>query len=165
MANTTEMMSIEAVQQVVERILANAFACVVHATVTRITDEERRNQVYRCEIQGDHPDLPSSVIVKQALHGNGIFNDWAGVQFLSQLGVSISPRYFGGDRQTGLLLIEDIKDAKGIHDVLLDGTAVESKSHFVLVCPGAWSNARAHNRAGAGISRNSRRVGIGPFRQ
>jgi len=128
MVNKNDMVTIETVKEVAERILSNTFKCTVRTTVSRITDEDRRNQVYRCEIQDAPAGLPRSVIVKQAMHGNGILNDWAGVHFLSQLDASISPRYYDGDRQYGLLIIEDIRDAKGIHDILLHGTAAEAES-------------------------------------
>jgi hypothetical protein len=51
-----------------------------------------------------------------------VFNDWAGLAFLGTLGADppLAPRLHGGDRATGLLVLEDLGPAATLQGALLD---------------------------------------------
>ena len=65
--------------------------------------ERRRNLVVRC-----HSDDGSTVIIKQAHEPNQlIWNDWAAVAFLYELG-RFGPRYLGGDREGRFFVMSEM---------------------------------------------------------
>jgi hypothetical protein len=82
-----------------------------------------RNRVLRCKVvrvgHGGH-GAPETVVVKQPRSGYdpdqavwptvGLLNEWAGLQFLGELGVSppLAPRFYGGDRTAGVIVLEDL---------------------------------------------------------
>jgi hypothetical protein len=88
---------------------------------------------------------PTSAIVKRAAVGNDeiydpsggafpapawrLFNDWAGLAFLDQVAGStpIAPRLYGGDRNAGLIVLEDLGTGETLDQVLLarDAQAAE----------------------------------------
>ena len=88
-------------------------------------------------------DFPSSLIVKQAKgeydpEGKwgaawNLFNDWAGLQFLDELLVEgefntrFFPQFFGGNRDRGFVVMEDINRGSVLSDLLLgdDGDQAE----------------------------------------
>jgi hypothetical protein len=49
-----------------------------------------------------------------------LFNDWAGLQFLTEVGGSLppAPRFYAGDRQAGLIVLEDLGDGESLDDLL-----------------------------------------------
>ncbi len=72
------------------------------------------------------PDFPASVIVKASRLGRGhIFNEWASLQFLNRIGElgGLVPSFYGGDRALELLVMEDLGQVRGRHDLgcILEG--------------------------------------------
>ena len=83
------------------------------------------------------PDAPTSVVVKQVLGDERaaydprntdpdspawrLLNDWAGAEFLSQVAddASPGPRFYGGDRAAGFIVLEDLGMGKTLADLLL----------------------------------------------
>jgi hypothetical protein len=50
------------------------------------------------------------------------WNEWAGLEFLSELGVPV-PEFLGGDRELGFLLMEDLGAHPGLADLLIGSDA------------------------------------------
>lgn len=105
-----------------ERVLSTA---VGHATqltqVEFISERGRRNLLLRCHCSSD-PGLPPSLIIKK-VNANSynpnnsnswdtlrFFRDWIGAQFLSTISDQYphSPRFYGGDRTLGFIILEDV---------------------------------------------------------
>jgi len=111
-----------------------------------ISEEERRNRLLRCAIANPPGDLPASVIIKQVVakeynpdqidswDTQRFFRDWAGAQFLSSLpgAPAHSPRFYGGDRQLGFIILEDL--GEGHHSLvepLLEGDAASAEAALI----------------------------------
>ena len=60
---------------------------------------------------GDY--LPGSAALANGAHG--FFNDWAALEFFARLSNSplLLPRFFGGDREAGVLVMEDLGEGVG----------------------------------------------------
>lgn len=119
--------------------------------IERISDPDRRNQLLRCHLVQAPAGTPVTVMVKRRRPGDydpeahhtaatrGLYRDWAGLQFLSELGAEIgteiagSPRFYAGDRAAGLILMEDLGSARRLDDHLLDGTAEEAERGLLML--------------------------------
>jgi hypothetical protein len=108
-------------------------------------DGSERSHVFRMRLVEGSAHAPTSVIVKRAAVGSDeiydptagafpapawrLFNDWAGLAFLDQVAGSnpIAPRLYGGDRSTGLIVLEDLGTGETLDQVLLarDAQAAE----------------------------------------
>ena len=112
---------IQETRSIAERVLSETFGGVV-----RIEDGialKERAHVARFAVREGPGSAPASVIVKRARVWEGqsydpdstdlrapsahLFNDWAGLQFLSQVAgdASIAPQFYGGDRAAGLFVL------------------------------------------------------------
>lgn len=95
-----------------------------------------RTQVYRFSLLENPVDAPQHVIVKAMPVTEGIsaasnttpenafqllFNDWAGLQFLSEIAPdsALAPRFYAGDKTHGLIVMEDLGTGNGLHHLLL----------------------------------------------
>jgi hypothetical protein len=95
-----------------------------------------RTQVYRFSLLEKPVDAPQHVIVKAMPMTEGIaeasstspenafrllFNDWAGLQFLSEVAPhpALAPRFYAGDKAHGLIVMEDLGAGNGLHHLLL----------------------------------------------
>jgi hypothetical protein len=135
-------------EQVAERILAQTWGGRVRLAegVSPRGDSERAN-VLRCAVLDAPSGAPASIIVKRvrvqeresydpaATEGPSVrlFNDWAGLQFLSELRAQLppesgaesgqepplAPRFFGGDRAEGVLVMEDLGEGDSLVQPLL----------------------------------------------
>jgi len=98
-----------------------------------------RSTVARCLLRADRADAPVSVIVKSTRGAHSDYNaedggphsaagrlltDWAGCQFLADLSPSepLAPRVFAADRETGVLVIEDLGDGASLSSFLQTGS-------------------------------------------
>lgn len=125
----------------VERALSRNQALVSVTETEVLSEEDRRNLVVRCSIAGGH-GLPDSVLVKQARGDYDAANlaqwdsmrllrDWLGAEFLSAVAPGEhAPRWLGGDRELGLVILEDL-----------------GSQHESLVQPLLGSDASAGERA------------------
>ena len=116
-----------------EALLSASLATEVRVTgAVRLTAEGRRNVILRCAVAGAPDGGPTSVIIKQAAgddpHGR-LFSDWAGAEFLDGVaGTSRhSPRFHGGDRGLGLVVLEDLGDHRSLVEPLLGGDAAGAR--------------------------------------
>ena len=114
----------EALRASAERVLSATFAGAVQLDHGEALRE--RTHVSRFSLRSGPAGVPASVIVKRARVDEDVayepdsnepdssaarlFNDWAGLQLLSQAAGpdSIAPRFFGGDRAAGLFVLEDL---------------------------------------------------------
>ena len=114
-----------------ERLLSKVCKDRIHISqVERLTEKGRRNLLLRCFI---HPvsGLPSSFIVKkvEAQYNRDrtnwdtkrFFNDWTGSQFLNTISSEFqhSPILYGGDRDLGFIVIEDVQHQNTLVEPLL----------------------------------------------
>ena len=98
------------------------------------TLDSRRFIVSRLSVRSAPRDAPGTVVAKQVLPASvesydpdapdgsawWLFNDWAGLQFLTEVmeGEPVSPRFYGGDREGGLFALEDLGSGPRLQDVL-----------------------------------------------
>jgi hypothetical protein len=101
--------------------------------------------VLRCRVKQAPTSFPTTVIVKQAkqrgeqvydpmhtdLHSLAprLFNDWAGLQFLDEIGsrYHFAPSIYGGDRALGYIVLEDLGDVTSFDQVLLTEGAARAE--------------------------------------
>ncbi|HMN30738.1 MAG TPA: hypothetical protein PKE45_21475, partial [Caldilineaceae bacterium] len=106
-----------------EQLLSQRSVRTVKFTnVECITDEDRRNRLFRCSVEKPSAGIPASLILKQVVAKNyqpddatagdtvRFFRDWVGAEFLSNLpgDPGHAPRFYGGDRQLGFIILEDL---------------------------------------------------------
>jgi thiamine kinase-like enzyme len=118
---------------VAERMLSEAFGSQIHFTnIERLSEPERRNLILRCSITPTG-DFPSRFIIKKvevksyqpddpkSWDTQRFFSDWVGSQFLSSLGngVSHGPRFYGGNRDAGFIILEDLGPHRSLVEPLL----------------------------------------------
>ena len=116
-----------------EKILASASGTRVQIKeIKRLTEPGRRNLLLRCFID-PIKDLPASFIIKKveaknynpddadALDTKRLFNDWVGSQFLNTISTKHkhSPHFYGGDRNLGFIVIEDVQHQDSLVEPLL----------------------------------------------
>ncbi|HEY9620266.1 MAG TPA: phosphotransferase [Crinalium sp.] len=105
-----------------ERVLSTSVGHPTHLTqVEFISERGRRNLLLRCHCASD-TGLPPSLIIKQVKANSynpdnpnswdtfRFFRDWIGAQFLSTIFDQYphSPRFYGGDRTLGFIILEDV---------------------------------------------------------
>ena len=132
-----------------ERILSASFGRVVRLDSAPRLDGSDRSHVFRLSLLDGPSDAPTSVIVKRAAVGDDetydptaaafpapawrLFNDWAGLQFLAQVAPAdpLAPRLYGGDRNAGLIVLEDLGMGKTLDQVLLGIDARDAEQGLV----------------------------------
>jgi hypothetical protein len=125
-----------------ERILSNLFGSEIHFTdVQRLSEPERRNLILRC-ITVPTRNFPSSFIVKKVeakpYHPEDsnswatqrFFSDWIGSQFLSSLGggANHGPHCYGGNRDLGFIILEDMGQPHSLVEPLLQEDAASAEA-------------------------------------
>ncbi|MDQ6803612.1 MAG: hypothetical protein M3065_01315 [Actinomycetota bacterium] len=72
-------------------------------------------------------------VAQSARDRHGLFNEWAALQFLSQLELhpAVSPTFYGGDLQAGVLVLEDLGAAEGLADLLLGSDAARAQATLI----------------------------------
>jgi len=123
-----------------ERHDPEAIVKFAEALLSRQIDQEARlapdsvfpgfkSVVVRCRVKGRGAGLPDTLIVKKAREdrmgyfpdsqatpnaAHELFNDWAAARFLDGLGHDppLSPRFYAGDREHGLIVLEDLGDGE-----------------------------------------------------
>lgn len=118
-----------------ERVLANALGERIELADAEGLGGSNRSHVYRCSVRPQRAGLPNQVVVKRAATGPDqaydpgasdgpawrLFNEWAGLQFLTELAGTKSPvpRFYGGDRDAGLIVLEDLGSGRRLDQLLL----------------------------------------------
>lgn len=130
-----------------EQLLGRAFGKSTHIhSADLLTEPQRRNRVWRCWLgEPDKPDkpdkqdevIPASVVIKQvdpssydpaspgAWDTQRFFGDWAGAEFLSKVCGSQrhGPHFYGGNRELGFIVLEDLGKHSSLVQPLLEGNA------------------------------------------
>lgn len=105
-----------------------------------ISERGRRNLLLRCHCTSG-TGLPPSLIIKQvkanSYHPDNpnswdtlrFFRDWVGAQFLSTLSDQYphSPRFYGGDRKLGFMILEDVPHHARLVESLLGGDSHQAE--------------------------------------
>ncbi len=107
----------------VEALLSAGRAVPIQlADLERISEADRRNLLLRATLASPRGDLPQTLIVKKVVADHydpddatawdtaRFLKDWAGAAFLSQVAPTAGhgPRFYGGDRAMGFILLEDM---------------------------------------------------------
>ena len=101
-----------------------------------------RANVLRCKVLAGPSDLSPSVIVKRVNIGPGetynpdaaegpairLFTEWASLEFLSQLETELplAPRFYGGNREAGLIVMEDLGHGNSLVQPLTGDSRAEA---------------------------------------
>ena len=116
-----------------EKILSKELGSSIQLTqVERLSKKGRRNLLLRCHILSER-GLPSSLIIKKveadpyepeepnSWDTMRFFRDWMGSQFLTTIPSQFnhSPRFYGGDRQLGFIILEDVKHRSSLVEPML----------------------------------------------
>src|SRR6266849_877134 len=117
---------------IAERVLAETFGGPVLLGSGCDRGGSARSSVQRFPVREGPASAPASVIVKQVnsdtfdpdtAHDAAwmLFNDWASLQFLSQveMPMPLVPAFYGGDRQAGLFVMEDLGAGTRLDNLLL----------------------------------------------
>jgi hypothetical protein len=122
-----------------ERVLAHTWGHEVRlGQGIRLTAPGRRNLLLRCPVLSGGG--PASLIVKQVTTAAASFQqadlgdvqrfcrDWAGAQFVStvQHQAPHSPRFYGGNREAGFILLEDLGAHASLVEPLLHGAEADA---------------------------------------
>jgi len=118
----------EAIVNLAEALLSRQFDQAVRLVRDRVFSGFK-SVVLRCRVESRGADLPDALIVKKVREERGgyfpnsqatpnvaheLFNDWAAARFLAGLGHDppLGPRLYAGDRQHGLIVLEDLGDGE-----------------------------------------------------
>ena len=128
-----DMENPENVRRQAESLLTNVFRSPIHLEV--LEQFESNHSVLRCKVRFEGPDtpFPDTIIVKQRILDRTIKpdpfdqvvlfrNEWASLDFLASLsnGDVPGPHRIASDRQTGLVVIEDLGAVQSVQDVLYE---------------------------------------------
>ena len=117
-----------------------------------------RSYTYRYVVVDGPDQVPASAAVKMARQWGdsgpydpdvaenpaiGLLNDWAGLEFLTEVseGMSSSPVCYGGDRETGLFVMQDMGSPRQLDHILLGDDGEEAEKALIQL---AISLGRMH---------------------
>jgi hypothetical protein len=123
-------MAIEEWRGAAEQALSAAWGAPVSCTLAKVLRDRGRNRVYRLAVDGGPT---ASVILKACVSNNNgypyvdgdpapdsafssLCNEWTGARLLGPLG--LGPNVYGGDRERGFCLLEDLHDGETLADKL-----------------------------------------------
>ena len=131
-----------------QALLSTTLKAPVHLTnMQHLTEAGRRNLIIRCTVAGAAPGQPASVIIKHVVAEHydpeatdswdiqRFFRDWAGAEFLNALSSesSYSPRFYGGDRAMGFIILEDLGVHLSLVEPLLEGDALRGEQAILAL--------------------------------
>jgi hypothetical protein len=117
--------SLQHLQEVIHSaasLMSSHFQKEVHfSKVIQLSEAERRNLILRLIIDNPSTNMPQSIILKQTVLENKgeteegnlsrFVRDWAGIEFLTQMGGHYAPLFYAGSLQHKFILIEDLREA------------------------------------------------------
>jgi len=125
-----------------ERMLSDSFGSQIRFTyVERLSEPDRRNLILRC-LSTPTGNFPSKFIIKKveadvydpdnpnSWDTQRFFSDWIGSQFLSSLGgeASHGPQFYGGNRDLGFIILEDMGQHRSLVEPLLHEDAASAEA-------------------------------------
>ena len=173
---------IQSVVMFAERILADRFNTQVHlVSDEQILNSSPRSNVIRFRVAGAPAGVPKTVIIKQAVADNDdevydprttdfnwpawrFLNEWAGLQFLNASfdDDPLAPRIFGGDRDLGVIVMEDLGASESLIPSLLGSDPMTAEINLIDYMQ---MLGRLHGRtAGKQDEYNCIRQALGPDR-
>ncbi len=118
-----------------ERLLSDAFGGVMRLAEDEDLTASGRAGVYRLRVLAGPDNVPDSVIVKQSrTYPSGtFFNDWASLQFLSQIipDLSFAPHFYAGDVEQGIFVMEDLGKGRRLDHLLLGNDPVAAEAALI----------------------------------
>jgi hypothetical protein len=136
-----------------EEVLSSAFDTKVSLSRPEIAGGGTgRARVFRLHVSADGDKAPETVILKYANinkdnpwkpdepggRAETLFNEWASLQLLEDVtrGVSPAPRFYGGARTEGLIVMEDMGKGESTLDALLSDNPGRAEDMLI-----AWARA------------------------
>ena len=132
---------------VAEIILSQQFDRHVRLETIDTIRNSNRAKVLRCRVADSLSGVPASVVVKQITGAEKeaydvdlaegpaarLFNEWAGLQFLEQIAgeAPLAPRFYGGDRERGVVVMEDLGTGARTNDLLWQSDPVAAERGLV----------------------------------
>lgn len=108
----------EAINTAQQRLSAYFQTKLAFGNVSLLSEPDRRNAILRLHIAHTNDQIPPSFIVKKTtIEQRGeteqeqmsrFARDWAGIEFLSQLGTDHAPYFYGGDIAQQFVIIQDL---------------------------------------------------------
>ncbi len=133
--------------KVVERVLRNAFSESVFLDTGEVLQDGIRASTYCFHLLASASSVPTSVIVKHVKSTDQapyiperaiipawtFFNEWASLVFLDILvdGEEFGPCFYGGDKESGLMVIEDLGQGKRLDDYLKGTDPIAAESALI----------------------------------
>ncbi|MBA2392293.1 MAG: hypothetical protein H0V70_06050 [Ktedonobacteraceae bacterium] len=118
-----------------ERLLSDAFGGAIRLAEDEDLTASGRAGVYRLRVLSGPDNAPDSAIVKQARKypAGTFFNDWASLQFLSQVvpDISFAPRFYAGDVGQGIFVMEDLGKGQRLDHLLLGNDPVAAEAALI----------------------------------
>jgi hypothetical protein len=168
-------MEIDSVRDAAARVLAEMYGDVRLDDTTPL-DGSDRSAVLRFSVAGGLPGAPSSIVVKRTVglgdedddpsHPDSptirFFNEWASLQFLGEVVPDrpVAPRLYGGDREAGILVMEDLGPVIGLAESLLGDDPAAARADLVAY---STTVGRLHARTAPHVARfNQMRDALGP---
>lgn len=136
---------------IAEQMLAESFGGEVQLQVGETDGLSGRSYVHRLNVVHGPLEVPQTVILKQspnrgpgqetyepdALRGPAsmLFNEWAGLQFLTEAcqGTLPAPRFYGGNREAGFIVMEDFGTGKRLDHLLLADDPVPAEETLIAL--------------------------------
>lgn len=134
---------------VAEQVMAARFGGKVRLALGDKEGLNRRDYVHRLNVVQGPPEAPQTLIMKQARRradqpyasdeaegpASRLFDEWAGLQFLGEVGGDspLAPRLYGGDRDAGILLMEDFGTGMRLDHALLGQDAAVAAHTLVAL--------------------------------
>lgn len=128
-----------------QKLISEYFQKPIHfAKVIQLSEPDRRNLILRLMIDQPTTEMPRSIIFKKTVTEKGVFDnkegeteekqlsrfahDWAGLQFLTQIGSNHAPHFYAGNLEHKFILIEDL----GVeHPSLVDSLTRSNSSNNI----------------------------------
>src|SRR5579885_507018 len=130
-----------------ERLVSEALGADLRFSAGERLQDGFRAQVYRFHLSDCADQAPPSVIVKRVkstarapydptsatVPAWTFFNEWASLQFLNELAPAarFGPRFYGGDKALGLLVIEDLGAGTRLDQYLLGSDPAAAEAALV----------------------------------
>jgi hypothetical protein len=135
------------IKTIAEKILSEALGGKIRLEAGEGLGGSNRSKVYRLKVLEGPNHAPSSIVVKQAaISGDEsydpdapkgpawrLFNDWAGLKFLTEVsgGEPPGPKFYGGNREVGLIVLEDLGKGTQLDHILLGNDPVVAEKALV----------------------------------
>ena len=135
----------------VEATLAKAWGGPISLDREQVLRGSDRSRVLRLRVQEGPAAAPASVIIKHVQGDENarydpdnappfspawrFFNDWTGAQFLSAVADDppLCPRFYGGDRAKGFIVLEDFGEGDSLAEALLGDDPVRAEQALLAL--------------------------------